>query len=104
MSLGGILIGVSKMCIKGKIGIELKKPKSLLSEFEYFFSEDQGRYIIEITKSDLKKVTNFLEKNAVHYDEIGILKEKSMNLNKKTIVSIDELTSYNSNWLTKYMS
>ena len=104
VSLGGILIGISKMCIKGNIGIELKEPKSLLSEFEYFFSEDQGRYIIEISKSDIKKVTNILEKNAVHYDEIGILKGKTINFNEKTIVPIDELTSYNSNWLTNYMN
>ena len=92
------------MCLKGNIGIELKKPRSLLSEFEYFFSEDQGRYIIEVSKSDIKKVTSFLEKNAVHYDEIGILKEKSIIFDEKTIVPIDELTSYNSNWLSNYMS
>ena len=103
VSLGGILMGISKMCINGDIGIEIKKPDSLLSEFEYFFSEDQGRYIIEIAKSDLKKVTSFLEKNAVHYDEIGTLKGKSINFDEKTIVPIDELRTYNSNWLTDYM-
>tara|TARA_S200000501_G_scaffold378208_1_gene439730 strand:- start:407 stop:2596 length:2190 start_codon:yes stop_codon:yes gene_type:complete len=104
VSLGGIIIGISKMCLKGNMGIELKKPKSLLNEFEYFFSEDQGRYIIEVSKSDIKKVISFLEKNAVHYDEIGILKEKSIIFNEKTIVPIDELTAYNSNWLSNYMS
>ena len=103
VSLGGILMGISKMCINGDIGIEIKKPNSLLSKFEYFFSEDQGRYIIEIAKSDLKKVTSFLEKNAVHYDEIGTLKGKSINFDEKTIVPIDELRTYNSNWLTDYM-
>ena len=103
VSLGGILMGISKMCINGDIGIEIKRPNSLLSKFEYFFSEDQGRYIIEIAKSDLKKVTSFLEKNAVHYDEIGTLKGKSINFDEKTIVPIDELRTYNSNWLTDYM-
>tara|TARA_A100001011_G_scaffold153670_1_gene162106 strand:- start:2755 stop:4944 length:2190 start_codon:yes stop_codon:yes gene_type:complete len=103
VSLGGILMGITKMCINGDIGIEIKKPNSLLSKFEYFFSEDQGRYIIEIAKSDLKKVTSFLEKNAVHYDEIGTLKGKSINFDEKTIVPIDELRTYNSNWLTDYM-
>ena len=103
VSLGGILMGISKMCIKGDIGIEIKRPDTLLSKFEYFFSEDQGRYIIEIAKSDLKKVTSFLEKNAVHYDEIGTLKGKSINFDEKTIVPIDELRTYNSNWLTDYM-
>ena len=96
-------MGISKMCINGDIGIEIKKPYSLLSKFEYFFSEDQGRYIIEIAKSDLKKVTSFLEKNAVHYDEIGTLKGKSINFDEKTIVPIDELRTYNSSWLTDYM-
>ena len=104
VSLGGLILGISKMCIKGNIGIELKKPKDLLSDFEYFFGEDQGRYIIEITKTDIKKVTNILEKNAVHYDEIGILKGESMYLNEKTIVPIDELKSYNNNWFSNYMS
>ena len=104
VSLGGLIMGISKMCIKGDIGIELKKPKSLLNEFEYFFSEDQGRYIIEITKSNLKKVSNFLNKNSVYFEEIGILKEKSLYFDEKTIVSIDELKTYNNNWLKDYMS
>ncbi len=104
VSLGGILLGISKMCISGNIGIELKKPDSLLSEIEYFFSEDQGRYIIEVNKTDIKKVTNILEKNAVHYDKIGILNGKSLILNEKTIVPIDELRSNNNNWLSKFMS
>ena len=103
VSLGGILMGVSKMCIEGNIGIEIKKPNSLLNEFEYFFSEDQGRYIIEISKSDIKKVTSVLEKNAVHYDEIGTLIGKSVSFNEKTIVPVDELKSYNNNWLKDYM-
>ena len=103
VSLGGILMGVSKMCIDGNIGIEIKKPNSLLNEFEYFFSEDQGRYIIEISKSDIKKVTSILEKNAVHYDEIGTLVGKSVSFNEKTIVPVDELKSYNNNWLKDYM-
>ena len=104
VSLGGLIMGISKMCIKGDIGIELKKPKSLLNEFEYFFSEDQGRYIIEITRSNLKKVSNFLNKNSVYFEEIGILKEKSLYFDEKTIVSIDELKTYNNNWLKDYMS
>ena len=103
VSLGGILMGVSKMCIEGNIGIEIKKPNSLLNEFEYFFSEDQGRYIIEISKSDIKKVTSILEKNAVHYDEIGTLVGKSVSFNEKTIVPVDELKSYNNNWFKNYM-
>jgi phosphoribosylformylglycinamidine synthase subunit PurL len=104
VSLGGIITAVSKMCIKGNKGINLKKLKYLISEIEYFFSEDQGRYIIEITKKDLKKVTDILNKNAVHYDELGIINKDQLFINEKTKVSIDELKTSNTNWLSDYMS
>ncbi|MDC3030405.1 phosphoribosylformylglycinamidine synthase subunit PurL [Candidatus Pelagibacter sp.] len=104
ISLGGLITALSKMCIKGNKGIQLKKPKFLISEIEYFFSEDQGRYLIEINPKDLKNVINILEKNAVHYDELGVIDEKFMTINEKTKVTIDELKSYNTNWLNNYMS
>ena len=103
VSLGGIITAISKMCIKGGKGIELKIPKYLINEIEYFFSEDQGRYIIEVTSEDLKNVTKILDKNSVHYDEIGKIIDKNMIINQKTKVTIDELKSYNTNWLKNYM-
>ncbi|WP_440614680.1 phosphoribosylformylglycinamidine synthase subunit PurL [Candidatus Pelagibacter sp. HIMB1748] len=104
VSLGGIITAVAKMCIKGKKGINLNKPKYLINELEYFFSEDQGRYIIEVSKKDLKKVTNILNKNAVHFDELGTISENELYFDDKTKVTIDELTSSNTKWLTDYMS
>jgi len=104
ISLGGLITAISKMCIKGDKGIELKKSKNLINEIEYFFSEDQGRYIIEINPKDLKEVKKILDKNSVHHEELGIIVEKDMIINEKTKVTIDELKSYNTSWLTKYMS
>ena len=103
VSLGGILTAISKMCIKGNKGIELKIPKYLINEIEYFFSEDQGRYIIEVTSENFKNVTKILDKNSVHFDEIGKIIDKNMIINQKTKVTIDELKSYNTNWLKNYM-
>ncbi|WP_440678167.1 phosphoribosylformylglycinamidine synthase subunit PurL [Candidatus Pelagibacter sp. HIMB1611] len=104
VSLGGIITAVAKMCIKGKKGINLNKPKYLINELEYFFGEDQGRYITEVSKKDLKKVTDILNKNAVHYDELGTISENELYFDDKTKVTIDELTSSNTKWLTDYMS
>ena len=104
VSLGGLLTAISKMCIKGNKGIKLKKPKHSLSDIEYFFGEDQGRYIIEINPMNLNEVTQILEKNSVHYEELGIIIEKEMILYDKTKVVIDELISINTNWLKNYMS
>ena len=103
VSLGGIITAISKMCIKGNKGIQIKKPKFLINEIEYFFAEDQGRYLIEINPKDLKEVSKILDKNSVHYDEIGKIIDKEMIIDQKTKLTIDELKSYNTNWLKSYM-
>ena len=88
---------------KRKKGIKLKKPKYLINDVEYFFAEDQGRYLIEITKEDYKKVTEILNKNAVHFDELGIISEDMLYINDKTKVTIDELKTSHTSWLKQYM-
>ncbi len=103
VSLGGIITAISKMCIKGNKGIKIKKPKFLINEIEYFFAEDQGRYLIEINPKNLKEVSKILDKNSVHYDEIGKIIDKDMIIDQKTKLTIDELKSYNTNWLKSYM-
>ncbi|MDC0855638.1 AIR synthase-related protein, partial [Candidatus Pelagibacter sp.] len=104
VSLGGILTAVTKMSIKGHKGIKLNKPKNLISSFEYFFGEDQGRYIIEIEKDSHKKVTEILNKSSVHFDELGCIIEKDMIIDEKSKISIDELKTSNTSWLVNYMS
>ena len=98
------MVAISKMCIKGNKGIKINKLKNLINEIEYFFAEDQGRYLIEINKKDLKEVTKILNKNSVYHEEFGIITKNDMIINEKTKLTIDELKSYYTNWLTKYMS
>ena len=100
----GIITALSKMSIKGNKGIKLKKSKNIINEIEFLFAEDQGRYLIEINPKNLKEVIKILDKNSVHHEELGIITEKDMIINEKTKVTIDELKSYNTNWLTNYMS
>ena len=98
------MVAISKMCNKGNKGIKINKSKNLINEIEYFFAEDQGRYLIEINKKDLKEVTKILNKNSVYHEEFGIITKNDMIINEKTKLTIDELKSYYTNWLTKYMS
>jgi len=104
VSLGGIITAISKMCIKGNKGIKLNKSKNFMSEIEYFFSEDQGRYLIEINQKDFKNVIKILDANSVHHEKLGVIINKDLIINEKTKITIDELKSYNINWLTNYMS
>ena len=103
VSLGGIITALSKMCIKGKKGATLKKPNYLINQFEYLFGEDQGRYIIEISKDDLESATKILQENSVHFDELGSVNDDSLIIDDKTKVSIDDLIKSHTNWLTNYM-
>ena len=103
VSLGGIITALSKMCIKGKKGATLKKSNYLINQFEYLFGEDQGRYIIEISKEDLENATKILQENSVHFDELGLVNEDGLIIDDKTKVSIDDLIKSHTNWLTNYM-
>ena len=104
VSLGGILTAISKMCIKGNKGIKIEKNKSLMNDIEYFFAEDQGRYLVEINQKNLKEVSKILDKNSVHHEKLGIIIDNDVIIDDKTKVTIDELKTYNSNWLINYMS
>ena len=104
VSLGGIITALSKMCIKGKKGATLKKTNYLINKFEYFFGEDQGRYIIEIDKNNLQDVIKILSENSVHFDELGTVSDDSLIIDDKSKVLIDDLIKSNTTWLTNYMS
>ena len=104
VSLGGIIIALSKMCIKGKKGVTLKRPNYLINQFEYLFGEDQGRYIIEIEKGKLQDVIKILSENSVHFDELGTVNDSNLIIDDKTKISIDDLIKSHTTWLTKYMS
>jgi phosphoribosylformylglycinamidine synthase len=103
VSLGGIITAVSKMAIKGKKGFKLNKHKVLMNKFDYYFGEDQGRYVIEIEPNNHSEVQKILKDNSVHYDEIGIVTENEIIIDKELILHVDDLIKSNKNWLEDYM-
>ncbi len=103
VSLGGIITALSKMSILGNKGFKLNKLKILMNKFEYFFGEDQGRYILEISKDNLKKVETILKENSVHFDQLGVVTSKEIIIDNEPIINIDELIKYNTSWLKEYM-
>ena len=103
ISLGGILTSVSKMCIKGNKGIKINPLKSLINKFQYFFGEDQGRYIVELNKKNLDSVKKILDQNSVYFDYLGIVNDNKIIFNNDINLSVDELKNLNKTWLKKYM-
>ena len=86
-----------------QIRFDLNKIKVLINKFDYYFGEDQGRYIIEIEPKNLSKVQKILKDNSVHYDEIGIVTENEIIVDKEPILRIDDLIESNKTWLVNYM-
>ncbi len=103
ISLGGILIAISKMCLNGNKGVKINKPKYLINTYEYLFSEDQGRYLIEVSKNKLKKVEELLDENSIHYEQLGYVIKEKIEFSEKSNISIDELKKGNKQWLKQYM-
>ena len=75
-----------------------------LNEIESLIKDAMPDAIVEINKKDQKKVLDILNKNAVHYDELGTIHENMLFFNEKTKVTIDELKGFNTKWLKEYMS
>jgi len=72
-SKGGLAIGISELCIFGKIGcnIDLSATSSISSE-KTLFSESHSRYILVIEKNNLATVKSLLSKNNCTFSEVGI--------------------------------
>ena len=104
VSLGGILTAISKMCILGNKGIKINNLKGLKNKYEYFFGEDQARYIVEIPKDNVQKVIEILNNNSVHYDNLGVIQENQMNFNDDINLPIEELAYTHKYWLKEYMN
>ena len=103
ISVGGILTALSKMCIKGNKGAKINSQLKLLNKFNYFFSEDQGRYIIEIQSQYVDKVKKILEENSVYFDELGVVTEDNLEFKDELNISIKDLGKKYKSWLENYM-
>jgi len=102
VSSGGIILALSEMAIGSKIGAKIEKPKKLSNIFEYFFGEDQGRYIIEIEKTNLDKVQAILKKNSIFNEFIGATQNKIFELAGEFKIDINELYKINNKWYYNY--
>ncbi|MBC8249985.1 MAG: phosphoribosylformylglycinamidine synthase subunit PurL [Candidatus Nitrosopelagicus sp.] len=72
-SKGGFAIGISELCIFGKIGciVDLSDVSSISPE-KILFSESHSRYILVIEKNNLDTVKTLLSENKCTFSEVGI--------------------------------
>ena len=102
ISNGGLIIALSEMCLGSDYGIKIEKPKSLTHLFEYFFGEDQSRYVAEVEKKNLDKVEKILKKNNIFYEKIGFTQKNYFEIQRELKLDIKELSKINNKWYHNY--
>jgi phosphoribosylformylglycinamidine synthase II len=102
VSSGGLILALAEMTLKSGYGIRVDKPKHLYNLMEYYFSEDQGRYLIEIEPNNLNKVQNILNENNIFNEIVGKVQKDYFEVSGELKIKINELYKINNTWYNNY--
>ena len=102
VSSGGLLVSLSEMSIASNLGVKIQKPKKLTNLNEYFFGEDQSRYILEIDKKNLQHVEKILKNNNIYYENIGITQKTMFEIEGEMKTNVNDLFKINNQWYNNY--
>ncbi len=102
VSSGGLIMALAEMSLSSGIGINIEKPKKLNNIFEYFFGEDQGRYVLEIDQLKINEVKNLLNKNNIYFEIVGKTQKSVFELQNEIKISVNDLYKLNKEWYYKY--
>ena len=102
VSSGGILVALAEMSIASMLGLKINKPKKFSDLNEYFFSEDQGRYLLEIEKNNLEKIEKMLKKDNTFYEIVAEVQNDIFEIDKTLSIKTKELFKCNNQWFKKF--
>ena len=102
VSSGGLLVSLSEMSIASKLGVKIQKPKKLTNLNEYYFGEDQSRYLLEISEDHLTKVEKNLKKNNIFYELIGKTQKRYFEIENEIKLDVNYLSKINNQWYYNY--
>ena len=102
VSSGGILVALAEMSIASMLGLKINKPKKFSDLNEYFFAEDQGRYLLEIEKNNLEKIEKMLKKSNTFYEVVAEVQNDIFEIDKTLSIKTEELFKCNNQWFKKF--
>ena len=102
VSAGGIILALAEMSLSSNIGVKINKPKKLSNLFNYFFGEDQSRYLIEVDKNNYSKIEKLLKDNNIYFDNIGVTQKEYFELDKVLKINVKELYELNNRWYNNF--
>ncbi len=102
ISNGGLLVALSEMSLGSNLGVKIEKTSKLRNLSEYFFGEDQGRYILEVDENKLKKIEKILQANNIYYENIGKTQNNFFEIEGEMKIDINDLFKINNQWYNNY--
>ena len=102
ISDGGLLLALAELCISNKKGMKIKLPKNTKKLKEWFFGEDQSRYLLVLNSvDDLKRIA---KKNKVKISEVAIVENTDKFIVEDNFkIPIKKLIKYNNSWYKKFV-
>lgn len=102
VSHGGIIVTLAEMCMASNIGAKIKVSGSNSDKIKYLFSEDQARYLIEISMKNLEKIKKIANDKNIKMDIIGKTQSEIFEVENDLKISVKELKTKNESWFKNY--
>ena len=102
VSNGGLIVALSEMSISSNFGAKIYKPKKLSNLLQYFFGEDQARYVVEIEANNSQLVEKILKDSNIYYENIGFTQKDYFEIEDELKIHTKELFKINNEWYKNY--
>lgn len=96
---GGLLVAAAEMSLSSGIGITID---CAIKSHEFFFGEDQGRYLIEIDKQNEDTLKKLSADHGVVVEYIGQTKDDVIEIKENSKISIEELKNNHEKWFPDF--
>jgi phosphoribosylformylglycinamidine synthase II len=102
ISSGGLILALAEMSLCSGYGMKVEKPSKLSNLMEYYFGEDQGRYLIEIDPKNLEKVIKMLDENNIFNETIATVQKDNFEITSELKMDINDLYKMNNKWYNNF--
>jgi len=102
ISSGGLILALAEMSMSSGFGLKIEKPSKLSNLMEYYFGEDQGRYLLEIEPKNFQKVTKILSENNIFNEKVATVQKDKLEISGELEINVDELYKINNSWYNNY--
>jgi len=102
ISAGGLILALAEMSMSSEYGLKIEKPQKLSNIMEFYFGEDQGRYLVEIEPKNLQNVIKILNKNNIFSEAIAVVQKDYFEVLDEFKINTKDLYKTNNKWYNNY--